>query len=137
MGRIFRDLKVFGSKGEHEFKNVLLDSGATFSVIRQNVARGLCDITPFFDEKGDIIKEKRVPLPDGEHDIVAIGTCTFQTTIDGRVVRDDSLVVNRLKRDFIIGAHTLQEGKIKLVHAKDEDGGDRVELGELDTPEIW
>jgi hypothetical protein len=78
-----------------------------------------------------------VPLPDGEHDITATGTCTFQTSIDGRIVRDDAWVVDKLKKDFIVGAHTLQEGKIKLVHAKDEEGGDRVELGEMDAAEIW
>jgi len=136
VGRFFRDLKVIGDKGSKEFEGVLLDSGASFSVIRHDVAKDLCTITPFFDERGNAM-EKRVPLPDGEHDIIATGTCTFQTSIDGRIVRDDAWVVDKLKKGFIVGMHTLQEGKIKLVHAKEEEGGDRVELGELDTPEIW
>jgi hypothetical protein len=136
MGRIFRDLKVHGSKGERVFEHVLLDSGASFSVMREDVARDLCEIMPFFDKDGKEIK-RLVSLPDGEHDLSAIGTCTFQTFIDGREVRDEAWVVTKLNRDFILGAHTLQEGNIKLVHSKKEDGGDRIELGEIDAVELW
>ena len=137
MGRIFRDLKVLGSKGERVFKRVLLDSGASYSVIREDVARDLCDMIPFFDEQGNAVKKTPVSLPDGEHEINAIGRCPFQTSIDGRVVMDEAWVVDKLKADFILGAHTLQEGNIKLVHAKKEDGGDRIELGEIDAVELW
>jgi len=136
MGRICRDLKIIGSKGNRLFKNVLLDSGATYSVMREDVARDLCDIMPFFDDQRNEI-ERPVPLPDGEHDLTAIGTCLFQTFIDGREVRDEAWVVDKLNRDFILGAHTLQEGNIKLVHAKKEEGGDRIELGEVDAVELW
>lgn len=135
MGRIFRDLTVIGNKGKRDFKNVLLDNGATYSVIRQDLAMELCEITPFFDDQGKKKEAVNVSLPDGRN-ISATGTCTFQTTIEGRAVRDEAWVVDKLKRGFIIGAHTLQEGKINFIHASKKEGGDRVELGEMDVPEI-
>jgi len=105
--------------------------------MREGIARELCDITPFFDGHGNVMGQTPVSLPDGEHQIVAIGRCLFQTSIDGSIVTDEAWVVDKLKADFIVGAHTLQEGKINLIHARDKEGGDRIELGEMDTAEIW
>ena len=133
MGKISRDLRVFGKIGTKEINNVLLDGGSDFTVIRKDIARGLCDITPFFNEKGEIVKEQKVPLADGESNIKAIGLCTFQTAIEGRIVRDEAWVVEKLHRDMIIGAGTLQRGGIKLAYAEKAQGGDRIELDSLES----
>ena len=134
MGRITRDLKVWGTRGKQEIKDVLLDGGASISVMRKDLASTLCGdaLMPILDKNGDPLPKKKleITLGDGETKLQALGACGFSTVIDGRPVWDEAWVTEKLSSPLIIGARTLQQFKIHLNYEPEEEGGDSIELGE-------
>ncbi len=118
MGLIKKELKIKGDKGVKDLE-VLFDSGASVSVIRQDIAEKICTINYFKEAKP-------MTLADGETTINSIGTCTFITGLEGCEIDDDMRVVDKLNIDMIIGASTLQKHEIKLYF--NEKKGDRIDL---------
>lgn len=118
MGLIKKELKIKGDKGDKNLE-VLFDSGASVSVIRQDIAEEICTINYFKEAKP-------MTLADGETTIDSVGTCTFITGLEGCEIDDDMRVVDKLNSDMIIGASTLQKHEIKMYF--DEKKGDKLDL---------
>lgn len=124
MGAIKKKLRIKGDKDSKELE-VLFDSGAGVSVIRKDLAEGLCTIN-YFDEP------KTMMLADGETTIDSIGTCAFITEIEGCDIDDNMRVVEKLGSEMIIGASTLQKHKIKMIFNEDEKKN-KLDLSECKT----
>jgi len=124
MGLIKEELKIKGDKGVKDLE-VIFDSGASMSVIRQDIAEAICSINYF---------DKPIPmaLADGETKIDSIGTCAFITGIEGCDIDDDMRVVKKLGSEMIIGASTLQKHKIKMIFNEDEKKN-KLDLSECKT----
>ncbi|HEC37021.1 MAG TPA: retroviral-like aspartic protease [bacterium] len=124
MGLIKEELKIKGDKGVKDLK-VLFDSGASVSVIRQDIAEEICTINYFKEAKP-------MTLADGETTINSVGTCAFITGIEGCDIDDNMRVVEKLGSEMIIGASTLQKHKIKMVFDEDEKKN-KLDLSECKT----
>ena len=125
MGRITRDLKISGSKGNKFIKSALFDGGASHSFMRVDTCKAIGDLIPFKDEHGKKIT-KPITLADGETRLLAVGTCTFDTKVNDVDIRDEAWVVEKLGQELIIGADTLQRYGILLEYAEKGAGGDKI-----------
>lgn len=120
-----RDVKIRGAKGERVVKNALFDGGASHSFMHLDICKSIGTVIPFMDESGKKIT-KMVTLADGETKIPAIGTCTFDMKLNEIDIRDEAWVSDKLGREFIIGADTMQRYGILLKYAEKEKGGDEI-----------
>jgi hypothetical protein len=111
MGLIIKKLEVIGDKNKIN-ADVLFDSGARRSVIRKDIAEKITTIVKF-----------PVPfkfcLADGKTQVETNLVADVMVRVDGRIIFDQFPVLNRLSREIIIGANTLQSWEI-LLDAKNE-----------------
>ena len=104
MGLVSEKIKLVGSKGEVELE-ALFDTGATYSLIREDIAERLATLEPLkppieakmATEENRLVVEKRVIL---------------DFYIDGHRYSDEFLVVPELRREAIIGVGTMQKWHI-------------------------
>ncbi|MGA9351136.1 MAG: retropepsin-like aspartic protease [Anaerolineae bacterium] len=112
MAIIEKEIKLVGSKGEHELTG-LFDSGATYSCIDRDLAKKLEMLTPLpipisleTAEKGSAVKvTERV---------------TLDFHLDGYRFSDEFMVIPGLSSQLIIGAKTMQAWRFKLDFEADE-----------------
>ena len=109
---IEKEIKLVGSKGEHELAG-LFDSGATYSCIDQDLARELETIIPLPSplsvetaEEGRTVKVKEAVRLDFH--------------LDGYRFSDEFMVIPDLSSPVIIGAKTMQAWRFKLDFEADE-----------------
>jgi len=127
MGHIMRKLPIRGDKGTKEL-NVLFDSGASRSVINEEVAESICHITPL---------EEPISLKLANGETIAVtGGCFFSTTLNDKATKQkcsltgSALVSPDFKgtdgEELIIGVPELQSHQIGLQFAP--EGKDRIDL---------
>ena len=109
---IQKEIKLVGSKGEHELAG-LFDSGATYSCIDQDLARELETVIPLPGplsletvEEGRTVKVKEAVRLDFH--------------LDGYRFSDEFIVIPGLSSQPIIGAATMQKWRFKLDFEADE-----------------
>jgi predicted aspartyl protease len=103
--RIYRELKIRSSKGEITVK-ALFDTGASFTVIKKNVAEKIGHILPT-----DV---KEVTLVDGKTKLKVLGYIPISTVLEGSPIDDIAYVIDELAEDLIIGVKVMEFYDIKL-----------------------
>jgi predicted aspartyl protease len=103
--RIYRALKIRSSKGEITVK-ALFDTGASFTVIKKNVAEKIGHILPT-----DV---KEVTLTDGKTRLKVLGYIPISTVLEGSPIDDIAYVIDELAEDLIIGVKVMEFYDIKL-----------------------
>jgi predicted aspartyl protease len=103
--RIYRRLKIRSSKGEITVK-VLFDTGASFTVVRKNVAEKIGHILPT-----DV---REVTLADGKTRLKVLGYIPISTVLEGSPIDDIAYVIDELAEDLIIGVKVMEFYDIKL-----------------------
>jgi hypothetical protein len=106
MGLIIKQLEVMGDKGQTKAE-VLFDSGARRSVIRRDIAEKIATIVKF-------------PIPfkfylaDGTTQVETNLVADIMVSIDNSIIFDQFPILDKLSREVIIGANTLQSWEIIL-----------------------
>jgi predicted aspartyl protease len=103
--KIYRTLKIISSKGEMAAK-VLFDTGASFTVVRKDVAEKIGHILPT-----DV---KEVTLADGKTKLKVLGYIPISTVLEGSPIDDIAYVIDELAEDLIIGVKVMEFYDIKL-----------------------
>jgi predicted aspartyl protease len=103
--KIYRTLKIISSKGEMTVK-VLFDTGASFTVVRKDVAEKIGHILPT-----DV---KEVTLTDGKTRLKVLGYIPISTVLEGSPIDDIAYVIDELAEDLIIGVKVMEFYDIKL-----------------------
>jgi predicted aspartyl protease len=103
--KIYRTLKIISSKGEMAVK-VLFDTGASFTVVRKEVAEKIGHILPT-----DV---KEVTLTDGKTRLKVLGYIPISTVLEGSPIDDIAYVIDELAEDLIIGVKVMEFYDIKL-----------------------
>ena len=106
MSVIEKKLLFKGSKGEIE-KNVLFDSGATYSVIRKELAKTIANLEPLPEVMEFGTTDEGTSLKTTES-----MRCNFY--INGDRFSDEFMVIEKLSEELIIGAKTMQAWRMKL-----------------------
>ena len=112
MAIIEKEIKLVGSKGEHELTG-LFDSGATYSCLDRDLAKGLGVLEPLPSplsletaEAGRTVRVKEAVRLDFH--------------LDGYRFSDEFMVIPDLSSQLIIGAATMQKWRFKLDFEADE-----------------
>jgi len=111
MSRIIKRLEVLGDKGRGEAE-ILFDSGASQSVVRKSLAEKLATIIK-------LPKARRFKLADGKTEAKTDLLANIMVAIDSVIIDTRFYVLEKLGREIIIGASTMQEWDIRL-NLKDE-----------------
>jgi predicted aspartyl protease len=103
--RIYRTLKIRSSKCEMTVK-ALFDTGASFTVVRKDVAEKIGHILPT-----DV---KEVTLADGKTKLKVHGYIPISTVLEGSPIDDIAYVIDELAEELIIGIKVMEFYDIKL-----------------------
>jgi predicted aspartyl protease len=103
--KIYRALKIRSSKGEMTVK-VLFDTGASFTVVKKDVAEKIGHILPT-----DV---KEVTLTDDKTRLKVLGYIPISTVLEGSPIDDIAYVIDELAEDLIIGVKVMEFYDIKL-----------------------
>ena len=109
--RIYRNLRVRSSKGAMEVR-ALFDTGASFTVVRRDIAERIGHILPT-----DV---KEVVLADGKTKLKVLGYVPISTVLEGSPMDDIAYVVEELAEELIIGAKVMEFYDIKLDPSKNK-----------------
>lgn len=111
MGRIIKELPIWGGKTKVDLP-VLLDSGASVSVIREDVAEEICK------NFTKLVKKHSFKGVNGKPQLATSSTCTLQLKMKNYILAGNFYVVRGLKREIIIGADFMQVWDIRLIPKK-------------------
>jgi predicted aspartyl protease len=103
--RIYRVLKVRSSRGELNVK-ALFDAGASFTVVRRDVAEKIGHILPT-----DV---REVTLADGKTKLKVLGYIPISTVLEGSPIDDIAYVIEELAEELIVGVKVMEFYDIKL-----------------------
>ena len=103
--RVYRVLKVRSSRGELNVK-ALFDTGASFTVIRRDVAEKIGHILPT-----DV---REVTLADGKTKLKVLGYIPISTVLEGSPIDDIAYVIEELAEELIVGVKVMEFYDIKL-----------------------
>ena len=103
--RIYRVLRVRSSKGELAVK-ALFDTGASFTVVRRDVAEKIGHILPT-----DV---REVTLADGKTKLKVLGYIPISTVLEGSPIDDIAYVIEELAEELIVGVRVMEFYDIKL-----------------------
>lgn len=106
MGLIIKNLKIAGDKGE-ALVNCLFDTGATLSFIRKDIVKDIATALM-------MPKPIRFRLGDGDGELEAKEVTSLHFEVDGGMISDEVVIVDKLAEELIVGAGTLQKWRIKL-----------------------
>lgn len=103
--KLYRTLRIRGSKGEVEVK-ALFDTGASFTVIRRDIAEDVGDILP--------TGVKEVTLVNGETKLKVLGCILISTILEESPIDDVAYVIEKLAEPLIVGVKVMEFYNIKL-----------------------
>jgi predicted aspartyl protease len=98
-------LRVRSSKGELAVK-ALFDTGASFTVVRRDVAEKIGHILPT-----DV---REVTLADGKTKLKVLGYIPISTVLEGSPIDDIAYVIEELAEELIVGVRVMEFYDIKL-----------------------
>jgi predicted aspartyl protease len=105
MLRIYRVLRVRSSRGELAVK-ALFDTGASFTVVRRDVAEKIGHILPT-----DV---REVTLANGKTKLKVIGYIPISTVLEGSPIDDIAYVIEELAEELIVGVKVMEFYDIRL-----------------------
>jgi len=105
MLRIYRVLRVRSSRGELAVKT-LFDTGASFTVVRRDVAEKIGHILPT-----DV---KEVTLANGKTKLKVLGYIPISTVLEGSPIDDIAYVIEELAEELIVGVKVMEFYDIRL-----------------------
>jgi predicted aspartyl protease len=105
MLRIYRVLRVRSSRGELAVK-ALFDTGASFTVVRRDVAEKIGHILPT-----DV---REVTLADGKTKLKVLGYIPISTVLEGSPIDDIAYVIEELAEELIVGVKVMEFYDIRL-----------------------
>jgi predicted aspartyl protease len=103
--RIYRSLKIRSSKGELDVKT-LFDTGASFTVVKKEVAEKIGQILP--------TNIKEVTLADGKTKLKVLGYIPISMILEGSPIDDIAYVIEELAEELIIGIKVMEFYDVKL-----------------------
>ena len=107
MGEIIKEVEIIGDKGKTTAKT-LFDSGASDSVIREDIAKKIATLIKWEEPVFFI-------LGDGDSTMQSEYSTDIRFVLEGSIYPPQRvIVVGKLEEDFIFGADALQRWKIKL-----------------------
>jgi predicted aspartyl protease len=109
--RIYRSLRIRSSRGESVVK-ALFDTGASFTVVRKDVAEKLGHILPT-----DV---KEVTLADGKTRLKVLGYIPISTMLEGSPIDDIAYVIDESAEELTIGVKVMEFYDIKIVPSTGE-----------------
>jgi predicted aspartyl protease len=109
--KVYRSLKIRSSKGELIMK-ALFDTGASFTVVKKDVAEKVGHILPT-----DV---KEVTLADGRTKLKVLGYIPISMTLEGSPIDDIAYVIEDLAEELIIGVRVMEFYDIKLDPSKNK-----------------
>lgn len=117
---------MWGNQG-NRVEDVLFDSGASVTVIREDFAKDICTVARY--PPGEL-ENNLLILADGKTTLQAIGTCDIHPNVEGVPVEDVAKVVEVVNPDtqpaLIIGQNMMQRFVMQIRHNEKERGGDRL-----------
>ncbi len=111
MSVLYKRLKIEGNKSEATV-NVLFDSGASHSFIREDIAERIGDII--------IFKKTKFRTAGKTNPIYVNKRAIINFYIDSAFFSDEFWVTGDIEDDMIIGAKTLQSYRFKIDFEKEE-----------------
>ena len=105
MLRIYRVLRVRSSRGELAVK-ALFDTGASFTVVRRDVAEKIGHILPT-----DV---REVTLANGKTKLKVLGYIPISTVLEGSPIDDIAYVIEELAEELIVGVKVMEFYDIRL-----------------------
>lgn len=106
-----KEIEVLGSKGSKKVI-ALFDSGSTYSIISEKLARTVETLTP-------LPQPKKLKIANGEVTVIN-HRVPLDFKLNGITLSDEFLVFDKLPNDVIIGASTMQKWRIKLDFEKED-----------------
>jgi predicted aspartyl protease len=103
--KIYRSLRVRSSKGELTVR-ALFDTGASFTVVRRDVAERIGHMLP--------TGVREVTLADGKTKLRVLGYIPISTVLEGSPIDDVAYVVEELAEELIVGVKVMEFYDIKL-----------------------
>lgn len=112
MGILVKQVTLRGDKGQVELDG-MFDTGATYSVIRKDIAEQIATVIPL---------DEPIVLRTAEQGRQLTVTHRVVLTIwlNGYRLSDEFLVLEELSRPVLIGAATMQKWRIRLDMANEE-----------------
>ncbi len=112
MGILVKQVTLRGDKGQVELDG-MFDTGATYSVIRKDIAEQIATVIPL---------DEPIVLRTAEQGRQLTVTQRVVLTIwlNGYRLSDEFLVLEELSRPVLIGAATMQKWRIRLDMANEE-----------------
>ncbi len=112
MGILLKQVTLRGDKGQVELDG-MFDTGATYSVIRKDIAEQIATVIPL---------DEPIVLRTAEQGRQLTVTHRVVLTIwlNGYRLSDEFLVLEELSRPALIGAATMQKWRIRLDMANEE-----------------
>jgi predicted aspartyl protease len=112
MGILVKQVRLRGDKGQVELDG-MFDTGATYSVIRKDIAEQIATVIPL---------DEPIVLRTAEQGRQLTVTHRVVLTIwlNGYRLSDEFLVLEELSRPVLIGAATMQKWRIRLDMANEE-----------------
>ena len=104
MGLIYKQVPVGGNKGSRSLR-VLMDTGASHTVIRADIAHELATAAP-------LARTIRAQFASGSGEIKEMVSLSLQ--IDGQEVVTTGLVLEDLTEELVIGSEFFQRYKVVL-----------------------
>jgi predicted aspartyl protease len=105
MLRIYRVLRVRSSRGELAVK-ALFDTGASFTVVRRDVAEKIGHILP--------TNVREVTLANGKTKLKVLGYIPISTVLEGSPIDDIAYVIEELAEELIVGIKVMEFYDIRL-----------------------
>ena len=112
MAVIEKEIKLVGSKGEHVLVG-LFDSGATYSCLDRDLAKGLGVLEP-------LPSPLSLETAEAGRTVQVKEAVRLDFHLDGYRFSDEFMVIPGLSSRLIIGAATMQKWRFKLDFEADE-----------------
>jgi len=112
MAIIEKEIKLVGSKGEHVLVG-LFDSGATYSCLDRDLAKGLGVLEP-------LPSPLSLETAEAGRTVQVKEAVRLDFHLDGYRFSDEFMVIPDLSSQLIIGAATMQKWRFKLDFEADE-----------------
>ena len=118
MGILKQEIRLAGSKGESR-RTALFDSGASYSIIRRDIAEEIHILTPVANPDDWIFE-----TAEEGHLVTATHLVALDFHFDDSETNfhDEFVVFDNCSEEVVIGARTMQYWKIKLDFDRDEIG---------------
>ena len=112
MAVIEKEIKLVGSKGEHVLVG-LFDSGATYSCLDRDLAKGLGVLEP-------LPSPLSLETAEAGRTVQVKEAVRLDFHLDGYRFSDEFMVIPGLSSRLIVGASTMQKWRFKLDFEADE-----------------